>query len=600
MVDAWLSLLGVPAAWAGRTEFTLLDTDFGQGFRFFQVWEAWRQDPNRSARLHVVGFLDHLPVRPGEISQRCVSQLKSKVDALAAQWPLNLPGLHRLEFEAGAVTLTLGVGPVPVLLKRLRARVDAFYLCDPGADALQVALSENFMPELARTVCALARPQARLFMPGTPSRWLGPLASLGVLSQLEQRPGLDLTNPGDACATFSDKPCSSDARDTVFGHADPWQQSSPSPHSRHVLVVGAGFAGMGVAQSFALRGWRVSVLDGQWGHSDSPHQQHAGAALTPMLARDDNIRARLSRAGSLRAQARWGALPEAVLSRCGAIQLQRNQGRIVELAEVVDALRFPDKWARFVSREQASEIAGLKLDRGGIYFPTAARIDPQALLGALASNPGIEVQRAEVLTIRKQGASWQACDSDDKVVAQAPYVVLAGGFSTRGLLERSGLLATDSRLAAMHALGGEITFVPEALLAGGPRCIVGGDGYVLPSRHGVCVAGSSYLHGAKDIAVTPVGVQGNLKRASGLLNLPGLPEKVVSRTFQGWAGWRAVLPGRLPAIGPVAQAEGLWVATGFASRGLTWATLAGDLIAGALNGEPITLENDIIEVVSEI
>jgi tRNA 5-methylaminomethyl-2-thiouridine biosynthesis bifunctional protein len=253
-----------------------------------------------------------------------------------------------------------------------------------------------------------------------------------------------------------------------------------------------------------------------------------------------------------------------------------------------------------VSREQASEIAGLKLDRGGIYFPTAARIDPQSLLGALASTPGIEMQRAKVLTIRKQSTSWQAIDSDGKVVAQSPYVVLAGGFPTRGLLERSGLLATDSRLAVMHALGGEITFVPEALLAGGPRCIVGGDGYVLPSRHGVCVTGSSYLHGAKDIAVTPVGVQGNLKRASGLLNLPGLPEKVVSHAFQGWAGWRAVLPGRLPAIGPVAQAEGLWVATGFASRGLTWATLAGDLIAGALNGEPITLENDIIKVVSEI
>jgi tRNA 5-methylaminomethyl-2-thiouridine biosynthesis bifunctional protein len=67
----------------------------------------------------------------------------------------------------------------------------------------------------------------------------------------------------------------------------------------------------------------------------------------------------------------------------------------------------------------------------------------------------------------------------------------------------------------------------------------------------------------------------------------------------GWAGWRAVLPGRLPAIGPVAQTEGLWVATGFASRGLTWSSLAGDLIAGALSGEPLALERDIMDKISQ-
>jgi tRNA 5-methylaminomethyl-2-thiouridine biosynthesis bifunctional protein len=151
----------------------------------------------------------------------------------------------------------------------------------------------------------------------------------------------------------------------------------------------------------------------------------------------------------------------------------------------------------------------------------------------------------------------------------------------------------------MHALGGEVSFVPSAELAGGPKCIVSGDGYVLPAFEGYCVIGSTYAHAAKEVSVTPEGITGNIKRAAGLLNIPMLTEYFKDRQLGGWAGWRAVLPGRLPAIGPVLHAPGVWVACGFASRGLTWATLAGDLIAGALNGEPLVLENDIIGVISD-
>jgi tRNA 5-methylaminomethyl-2-thiouridine biosynthesis bifunctional protein len=154
----------------------------------------------------------------------------------------------------------------------------------------------------------------------------------------------------------------------------------------------------------------------------------------------------------------------------------------------------------------------------------------------------------------------------------------------------------------MHQLGGEITLMPEQLLAGGPRCIVSGDGYVLPSLDGLCAVGSSYVHGAERIEPSLEGAQGNVVRAAGLLGLAGLTELTGLTdlaAMPGWAGWRAVLPGRLPAIGPLAQTQGLWVATGFASRGLTWSSLAGDLIAGALSGEPLALERDIMDKISQ-
>ena len=63
--------------------------------------------------------------------------------------------------------------------------------------------------------------------------------------------------------------------------------------------------------------------------------------------------------------------------------------------------------------------------------------------------------------------------------------------------------------------------------------------------------------------------------------------------WPGWAGWRAVVAGRLPQVGPVSHAPGLWLATAYGSRGLTWAALAGEMIAGSLDGEPDILDTDL-------
>jgi tRNA 5-methylaminomethyl-2-thiouridine biosynthesis bifunctional protein len=554
-------------AWSGQSHQTVLDTEFSQGLLFLTLWQAWRQKTNRPKRLHVIGLLPALPERIAlqnalqtKLQSYGGKQLLPLLHSLLAVWPLSLPGLHRLEFESGDVSLTLGVGPIDIVLGRLCARVDRFVLSDVS---------------LLPLACRLAADGSQAVIS----------IQLGDISKSQTSPlRVVPVTPSQPSRVAAD---------------DPWLRSHVAPAAQHALVVGAGFAGMGVAQSLALRGWRVTVIDPDWGQNASAHQQHAAAALTPMVSKDDNIRARLSRAGSLRAQSRWGELPQSILHQCGALQLQRQQGRTVDLSAVLDALQFPRQWAEFVSAEQASELAGMPLGRGGIYFPTAVRVSPPGLLNALAQTPGIKMQAGQAHHISNISGVWQVLDPFGKVLASASHVVLAAGFHTQTVLKQSGLLKENARLAEMHALGGEVSFIPSGDLAGGPRCIVSGDGYVLPAFEGHCVIGSTYAHAAKEVSVTPEGIAGNINRAAGLLSIPMLSEYFKARQVGGWAGWRAVLPGRLPAIGPVLHAPGVWVACGFASRGLTWATLAGDLIAGALNGEPLVLENDIIGAISD-
>jgi tRNA 5-methylaminomethyl-2-thiouridine biosynthesis bifunctional protein len=254
---------------------------------------------------------------------------------------------------------------------------------------------------------------------------------------------------------------------------------------------------------------------------------------------------------------------------------------------------------RSVDAAQASELAGMALTRGGLYFPTARRVQPKPLLDKLAEAEGITCLSAQAARIERGVTNWRVFDQAGSVLIEAPQVVLAAGMATQQLLAASGLLVISSRLASMYGLGGELTYVDQALLAGGPRCIVSGDGYVLPAVQGQCVVGGSYLNEAASPEAVALARQENLERCAQLLNI-SLPRSACAQsTLKGWGGQRAVVPDRFPVVGPVAGSAGLWVATGFASRGLSWASLVGDLIAAALMNEPLPLENDIIARISK-
>ena len=75
-------------------------------------------------------------------------------------------------------------------------------------------------------------------------------------------------------------------------------------------------------------------------------------------------------------------------------------------------------------------------------------------------------------------------------------------------------------------------------------------------------------------------------------------------------GFRAVVADRMPVVGPlpdpaapaqdpddVAVAGGLYAIGAFASRGLIWSALAGEILASAIVGEPLPVETDLARAV---
>lgn len=586
---------GLPQRWRGRERFTVCETGFGLGLSFLTLWRAWRDDPQRSRRLHVVSVEAHPFSREdlaGLLRDRVPADWNAMAEELLEQWPPLLPGLHRLDLDGGAVTLTLAFGLAEQVVPQLVVRADAFFL-----DGFDPALNPGMWSEtLMRALARLAAPEA------TAATW----ASAGSVRRALQSVGFEVERqPG-----FGGKRHMTVAR---FAPRFVRRHAPAEPLSfaeRHAVVVGAGIAGAGVAHALSLRGWRVTVLDPGW---SSPGAGHLAAALTPLLARDDSPRARLTRAGALRAAARWAPWIDGdIVARCGTVQQAKSDAKEADMRTMLDALGFPADWVHAVDRAEASALAGCVTAHGGIHFPGGLRVRPRALGAALLSRPGIEVRASRVARIDAvsaevpAGRRWRAVDERGGALAEAEVLVLANAGEAPRLLAASGLGAGEggpdrgmgAAFFAQKAIAGQITLLPAGHAGWrAPRCVVAGDGYVLPPVAGCCVAGSTYVHDAAQAVATAGGHAVNLERAARLLPELGSAGFDADR-LAGWSGWRAVLPGRLPALGEIPGHDGLWVAAGYASRGLSWSALGGDIVAAFLDGEPVMLERDLLRLMA--
>lgn len=403
----------------------------------------------------------------------------------------------------------------------------------------------------------------------------------------------------------------------------------PAQRGRDITVVGAGVAGAGVAFALAERGWNVKVLDPLFATSitTSDAYHYASGAVTPVITADDCHKARLSRAGVLRAKARWQAIFDKVgINACGTLELNREKGYAKNLLDTVQHLSFPEAWVSLVEPKEASALAGMSIEQPGVFFPFAMQIPPVRLAYTLLQHQRIECVPMYVHRIIHQqdgqftlcGRMVQADEQYDIYALQeraeitqesvtSPFVVIATAMNSLSLLQQSNLdkrvlksgqsISALGRLESLHALAGEVMMIPDAYMNGGPKCIVAGQGYYLPSQAGFCVMGSSYVHGELYPTVSATGQQAIWQKIP--IQLPStLSTLQTSGALKGRACVRAVVQGRLPVIAELPHAAGLWITAAYASHGMTWSSLAGDIIGASLEGEPLPVEKDLLTAIS--
>jgi len=554
---------GLPQRWRGRERFVIVETGFGLGLNFLAAWDAWRADHERPKRLHFVS-VEHRPFAREDLARALapLGELAPLASALERAWPPPLAGFHRLEFEGSSVVLTLLLGDARELLAQLEARADAFFL-DGFAPARNPGI---WSPEVVRELARLAAPGATL---GTWTVAGGVRTALSDAGfQVEKRPG------------FGAK------REMLVGKASAGAEA-PAP-TRRAVVVGGGVAGSLVAARLAARAWEVSLIDARTQRS----APRAGL-LRPIANLRDAVNAQLSRAAFLYALQRLEALgaDAATLpwSPCGVLQVADDDEEAARFEAIARSQGYPPAFLEYVSPARARHLCGWPTPRGGWWFPSGSVIAPAELAEAALHSSAARVRGLTgrgVAQIEREGAEWRALDLEGRVIAEAPLLVLANAVDAKRLLPSARL--------TLNSVRGQLTYLPPD-----PSrrldVVVSGNGYVAPMQGGGHVAGASYGHDDGDTAVRAADHRDNLARAESML--PGFTRGIDPAALDGWTGWRATVPDRLPIFGASAV-PGIHLATGLGSRGLLWAPLGAELLASQLEGDPLPLPRTLAGAVS--
>jgi tRNA 5-methylaminomethyl-2-thiouridine biosynthesis bifunctional protein len=555
---------GLPEAWAGRSQWRVLETGFGLGLNFLATWHAWRSDPARPRLLHFVS-IEAWPVTGADL-QRSVATypaLQPLADALAAEWRGLVPGLHRFSFEGGQVLLTLCVGDVAAMLRELDFRADAVFLdgFDPARNPQMWSLAT------LKAVTRLGRRGTRL-------------VSWTVAGQVRR----DLQSCGwqpEKCAGLPPK------RDCLAARLDPsWEVKNLAGDEdlapADCIVLGAGLAGAAVAASLARRGWAVRVLDAARAPAAGASALPAGL-LAPHQSPDDNPLSRLSRAGvrmTLR-EARERLAEGLEWQATGVLEWRADDPR--PLPALGPAL---DPWSREATPAQ-ERTAGVDESSTAWWHEQAAWIEPAALVRSWLRQPGVRFEGGKAAArVVRTGERWAVEDAQGLGLGEARIVVVAAALGSAALLDGA---------VQLHPVRGQVTWAPHGEDAADlPPFPVNGHGHFLPRlplvERGAWMTGSTYDRGATDTNLRSEDDALNIERVAEVMPAAARVMEAAARRgeLRSWSGVRCASSDRRPLVGEVAS--GLWVSTAMGSRGLTFAALCAELIAARLHGEPLPVE----------
>ncbi len=554
---------GLPSRWRGRDAFTILETGFGLGLNFLAAWDALRADAHGPRRLHFVS-VEKFPFRRDDLVRVLApfAEIEFLSRALTDQWPPPLAGFHRIHFDAGRVILTLLLGDARELLPQLVARADALFL-----DGFSPARNpEMWSPDVVRELARLCAPGATLATWTVAGGVRGALSNAGF--RIEKREG------------FGKK------REMLVGERE--GEAAAPRRDRNAIVVGAGLAGMTCAERLATRGWQVDLVD-----TRTTRASAAVGLVRPIANVRDALNARISRSAFLYALQHYRALQydgyHLQWERCGALQIAADADEAARFAAIAGSQGYPPEFLEYVDADQAREIAGRAVGGPGWWIPSGACISLESLSVASVARAGSGVRKRlgkRVERIEREGREWRALDAEGRVIAAAYDLIIANAADAKRLVP-------DARLT-LSSVRGQVTYLP-ASPARHLACIVSGNGYVAPLPGGGHCIGASYRHDDADDALRAEEHRENLARAESLL--PGFTEGVHPMGLEGWAGFRATVPDRLPIFGATAI-PGVHVATGLGSRGLLWAPLGAEILACELEGEPMPLPRDLMGAMS--
>lgn len=568
-----------------HTIFTIGETGFGTGLNFLCAWHLWREIAPPHARLHFVST-EKFPLTQDDLQCALAMwpELSELSRLLVAQYQRIVPGWQRLVFDDGRVTLTLLVGDARKTLPQLTASIDAWFLDGFSPAKNPEMWQQDIFDQLAR-----------LAMPGCT---LATFTSAGFVRRGLQAAGFTM----EKVAGYGSK------REMLRGRFAGSTSTKMAPE-RRAVIIGGGIAGTSSAHALATRGWHVTLIERHAALAQEA-SGNAQGVLYPRLSGHDIPLSRIALNGFLHTL----RLAEMHLEqgrdwdKCGLLQ-QAFNAREAKRCDEVAMRSLPTELVRTVDATEATELAGLEMPQGGLWFPHGAWIHPPALCRALADHPNTHHSLScEPLTLRQTQDSWQVLEHD-RVVAEAPVVIVCTANDSLRFAQTTHL--------PLEPVRGQITQLPATDTSRQLKTVICTEGYISPAWNGAHCVGASFSPGEIDIALRAEDNAHNLSMLRALSpalygSLGGTT--LAPETLSGRVSLRCVAPDYLPMAGLLLDPNtlvdryeigsrkspdelpwltGLYVNTAHGSKGLLTAPLSAELIAAMLEHEPLPMDTSL-------
>ena len=579
--------------------FVVAETGFGTGLNFLTLWQSYQQLQKENTgktlpRLHFISCEKYpLNLADLRLAHRHWPELESFAQALQQQWPAAICGCHRLIFERDNITLDLWFGDISDMLEDLNAnlvqKVDAWFL-DGFAPSKN---PDMWSPALFSTLAITAKPG------GT----FATFTAAGFVRRGLEQAGFTVTRRKG----FGHK------REMLVGELSrlpdyaiptPWYPR-PAASDKEIAIIGGGIASACLCVALVRRGWQVTLYcaDEKPAANASGNRQ---GALYPLLHAQDPQLATFFTAAFTFAKRFYRALPITFEQQwCGVLQLGWDDKSRKKIDQLL-SLSLPASLAHAVSAEEASRLAGVSIEHGGLFYPEGGWLSPAALTTQLlewAGRQGVHCHWLHPVEAIHQlpNDDWQIQFAKGKRITHR-QVVLANGH----LLNQF----TQSEALPIYPVAGQVSHLSAQPPISPLSTVLCYEGYLTPlsPEHQTHCIGASYRRGSSDCHYSAAEQRMNVTRLAQCLPDSEWVSQLKIED-QARVAVRCATRDHLPMVGalsdyqqfiaePIKTKEaitdsyyrGAYLLGGFGSRGICSAPLAAEILASQLAGEPLPLD----------
>jgi tRNA 5-methylaminomethyl-2-thiouridine biosynthesis bifunctional protein len=254
----------------------------------------------------------------------------------------------------------------------------------------------------------------------------------------------------------------------------------------------------------------------------------------------------------------YDALNTSYWNKTGVLLLDFNETTHKRFLQILNS-RQDLKLFKKVNREEATEISGIPVPYGGLFFKDAGWLNPNGILKHMLNSPRIKLITGEVTKISKTKVFLEHKDYS------FDHICLCSSFESNKLINLKGI--TKKR--------GQITYLKKDLDLANLKIPICAQGYISPTSEDVLITGSTY----SDSDNEDVTLEENLENIERLKLITDQKVKVVDSNF----GYRSITQDRLPLLG---KSEDIFINISHGSKGTTSAPISAQFISDLIDGSP--------------